>query len=86
MAPSGMEMMAKSLIKMLGLDPAVIQGMVAEIGKSLHTVATNAEIIRRQNQAIMAHLGISDVVSTGLTLTEGQDNAGDTERKLNGHG
>lgn len=58
--PRGVEMMVQSLIKMLGLDPAVMMAVVEDIRKSLHSASTDMATIRRQNSAIMAHLGIAE--------------------------
>jgi hypothetical protein len=58
--PRGMEMMVQSLIKMLGLDPNLMMSIVEDIRKSLHSASTDMATIRRQNSAIMAHLGIAE--------------------------
>jgi hypothetical protein len=63
----GMEMMVQSLIKMLGLDPAQMLAAIEDIRKSLHSAATDMATIRRQNQAIMSHLGIAEPVSGELS-------------------
>lgn len=68
---NGMEMMVKSLIKMLGLDPQIIQAHIEEIGKSIRMLALNSEVIRKQNSAIMSHLGIAEPLSETQTLTNG---------------
>jgi hypothetical protein len=71
--PRGMQIMVQSLIKMLGLDPARVQNSIEDIGKSLNTAATEMATIRRQNQAIMAHLGIAETSNTELTLAGSTD-------------
>ncbi|MEB2616593.1 hypothetical protein [Bacillus cereus] len=50
----------KQVIKMLGLDPSLMMNMADDIRKSLHNAATDMATIRRQNTAIMAHLGIAE--------------------------
>lgn len=82
MALSGMELILKNVIKMLGLDPAVIEGHIVQIGKSVQTLAANSETLRRQNQAIMSHLGIADIFSQNLT--NGQDHDGDAGQRNGG--
>lgn len=56
----GTQLMIQSVIKMLGLDPQRIQNSIEEIAKSLQSAATDMATIRRQNQAIMSHLGIAE--------------------------
>lgn len=60
--PRGVEMMVMSLVKMLGLDPALMMSAVDDIRKSLHNAATDMATIRRQNSAIMSHLGIAEPI------------------------
>lgn len=59
---NGMEMMVKSLIKMLGLDPVKMELTIDEIRKSLSNAASDMATVRRQNTAIMAHLGIAEII------------------------
>lgn len=56
--------MITAVIKMMGLDPKRVDGQIEDIRKSLYSFASNTEIVRRQNSAIMAHLGIPDVTET----------------------
>jgi hypothetical protein len=78
--PRGVEMMVKSLIGMLGLDPQQMMFAVEDIRKSLHNAAADMATIRRQNFAIMAHLGIAD------PLTETDNNGQLEHHGLNGSG
>lgn len=73
----GLEMMMKSVIGMLGLNPVVIEEHIVGIAKSLHTIAVNSETVRRQNSAMMAHLGVPE------PLTQEQEHARD-EREITG--
>lgn len=64
--PRGVEMMLKSVIGMLGLDPQIMMTAVEDIRKSLHNAAADMATIRRQNIAIMAYLGIADPLNPEL--------------------
>ena len=80
--PKGVEMMIKSVIGMLGLDPRQMMSAVEDIRKSLHNAAADMATIRRQNSAIMSHLGIAE------PLTEELNNGPEPNRTalLNGSG
>lgn len=76
---TGMEMMVKSLVKMMGLDPVKLELVVEEIRKSLSNAAADMATIRRQNTAIMAHLGIPDITEDrehDQSTLPGRENAG----------
>lgn len=62
----GMEMMIKSLIKMLGLDPELIMSAIEQIRGSVLNASGDIAIIRRDQLRIMEKLGIP--------LTEELDN------------
>lgn len=86
----GAEMMIMSLVKMLGIDPQLLMSAVENINKSLHSAASDMATIRRQNSAIMAHLGIAEPLTGDLNnersgdLNDGQ--SGGTGPHLNGTG
>jgi hypothetical protein len=69
----GMEMMISSVIKMLGLDPVMMVNAIEDIRKSLHNAAADMATIRRQNSAIMAHLGIAEPITGELTNGHARD-------------
>jgi hypothetical protein len=56
----GMQLAIQALCKMLGLSPQIMENSVVDISKSLHSTAADMATIRRQNSAIMAHLGIAE--------------------------
>lgn len=86
MMTKGMEMMVQSLIKMVGLDPLKVQAQIEDIRKSLHTFAANSEIVRRQNSAIMAHLGIAEPTGDDSNGENRQLEHGGEHRSDQAHG
>lgn len=82
MIPKGVEMMINSLVKMLGLDPVFIVKTIEGMSKSLHSAATDMAHIKRQNSAIMSHLGIAEPLSGDLH--NGHETG--ANRSLNGGG
>lgn len=80
----GMQLAIQAIIKMIGLDPVKVQSSIEGIGKSVDNAASRLANLERQQQAIMAHLGIIDPVSQHL---EPEQHAEQPEqRKLNGGG
>lgn len=75
MMTRGMEMMIQSVIKMLGLDPQRVQSAIEDIGKGVNNAAADLAKIRRQNDLIIAHLGIAE---------EQDDGQAEDRRQLNG--
>jgi hypothetical protein len=76
--PRGVQLAVQALCRMLQIDPVLMLRSVENIDKSLHSVAADMATIRRQNSAIMSHLGIAE------TLTTEHDNGQSTGRTLNG--
>lgn len=75
---TGFEMMLQSLIKILGLKKEVIEQHIMGIGDNIKRLADNSEIVRRQNSAIMSHLGIAEPI---LTPSNGLDHDGQSEQR-----
>jgi len=59
--PLGMQMAIKAFAKLFGFDPKLMIANLELMGKSLHSVADDMARIRRQNDAIMAHLKIQEI-------------------------
>jgi hypothetical protein len=55
---TGTEIMIEKLIKMLGIDPAIILGHVAILRKSAENASGDLALIRRDQLRIMEKLGI----------------------------
>lgn len=79
----GMQAMVRSIIGMLGLKPEIIEAQIAGIGKSLYDIAANSarvvkqnDTIARQNQAIMTHLGIADIIKPDQENFNGREQIG----------
>lgn len=81
MARTGTEILIEKLIRMLGLDPAVIIGKVEDIRKSVSTASGDIAAIRRDQLRIMSHLGIETELENG----RGQGFV-EIGKSLNGHG
>lgn len=64
MMTRGMEMAIQAIIKMIGLDPQIVETNIVAMGKSVHDAAAEMRHIRKQNSAIMAHLGIAEPLTT----------------------
>lgn len=80
--PRGMEMMIASLVKMLGLDPALMMRSIEDIGKSLHSAAADMATIRRQNNVVMAQ---NSAIMSHLGISEQPGEHDDRSGYLNGH-
>lgn len=59
-APSGMEMMIKSVLKMIGIKPEDILGPLSQMRDMFQDANTRLDRIEKRQIAIMQHLGIND--------------------------
>jgi len=65
--PLGMQMAIKAFAKLFGFNPLQMIANLEVMTKSIHNGAADMAAIRRQNSAIMAHLGIAEVLNPEQT-------------------
>lgn len=58
--PLGFEMMIKSVIKMLGLDPVKVMNSVEGIHAALQSSAADLRQIRENQKILMEHFGLTE--------------------------
>jgi hypothetical protein len=75
---TGTEIMIEKLIKMVGIDPAIVLAHVAMIRKSAENASGDLALIRRDQLRIMEKLGIDE--------HEQNDRADEPRIPINGHG
>ena len=86
--PLGMQMAIKAFAKLFGFNPAHMIANLEIMTKSIHNGAADMAAIRRQNSAIMAHLGIAEVLNPEQTNGRPLDETAGPEHRsrLNGSG
>lgn len=86
--PRGFEMMAQSIIKMLGLDPQKVMDAIAGMHAALQSVAADLATIRRDQKRIMAHLGLAEEQTNGQLARSPTDDFGSvgSEERAEGAG
>lgn len=84
--PKGVEMMISSIVKMLGINPVDTMNAVEDIRKSVHNAASDLATLRRQNSAIMSHLGIAEPLNPELTQNEQSGTEPISGKAVNGTG
>jgi hypothetical protein len=59
-APTGTEMLIKSVLKMIGIKPEDILGPLGQMRDMFQSANSRLDLIERRQFLIMQHLGISD--------------------------